>query len=42
MLVLLEMGKLAVWTNIVTEAKKSMMARISLQSLTAYLTTSKI
>jgi hypothetical protein len=31
-----------VWTNIVTEAKKSMMARISLQSLTAYLTTSKI
>jgi hypothetical protein len=31
-----------VWTNIITEAKKSMMARISLQSLTAYLTTSKI
>jgi hypothetical protein len=32
----------AVWTNIVTEAEKSMTARISLQSLTAYLTTSKI
>jgi replication-associated recombination protein RarA len=31
-----------VWTNIVTEAKKSMTAHISLQSLTAYLTTSKI
>jgi hypothetical protein len=31
-----------VWTNIVTEAKKSMTARISSQSLTAYLTTSKI
>jgi hypothetical protein len=31
-----------VWTNIVTEAKKSTMARISSQSLTAYLTTSKI
>jgi predicted O-linked N-acetylglucosamine transferase (SPINDLY family) len=31
-----------VWTNIVTEAEKSMTARISLQSLTAYLTTSKI
>jgi hypothetical protein len=31
-----------VWTNIITEAKKSMTARISLQSLTAYLTTSKI
>jgi hypothetical protein len=31
-----------VWTNIVTEAKKSMTARISLQLLTAYLTTSKI
>jgi hypothetical protein len=31
-----------VWTNIVTEAKKSMMAHISLQSLTTYLTTSKI
>jgi hypothetical protein len=31
-----------VWTNIVTEAEKSTMARISLQSLTAYLTTSKI
>jgi hypothetical protein len=31
-----------VWTNIVTEAKKSTTARISLQSLTAYLTTSKI
>jgi hypothetical protein len=28
--------------NIITEAKKSTMARISLQSLTAYLTTSKI
>jgi hypothetical protein len=32
----------AVWMNIITEAKKSTMARISLQSLTAYLTTSKI
>jgi hypothetical protein len=32
----------AVWTNIITEAKKSMTARISSQSLTAYLTTSKI
>jgi hypothetical protein len=32
----------AVWTNIVTEAKKSMTAHISLQLLTAYLTTSKI
>jgi hypothetical protein len=31
-----------VWTNIVTEAEKSMTARISSQSLTAYLTTSKI
>jgi hypothetical protein len=31
-----------VWTNIVTEAKKSTTARISSQSLTAYLTTSKI
>jgi hypothetical protein len=31
-----------VWTNIVTEAKKSMTACISSQSLTAYLTTSKI
>jgi hypothetical protein len=31
-----------VWTNIVTDAKKSTTARISLQSLTAYLTTSKI
>jgi hypothetical protein len=31
-----------VWTNIVTEAEKSTTARISLQSLTAYLTTSKI
>jgi hypothetical protein len=31
-----------VWTNIVTEAKKSMMAHISSQLLTAYLTTSKI
>jgi hypothetical protein len=31
-----------VWTNIVTETKKSMMAHISLQLLTAYLTTSKI
>jgi hypothetical protein len=31
-----------VWTNIVTEAKKSTMACISSQSLTAYLTTSKI
>jgi hypothetical protein len=31
-----------VWTNIVTEAEKSTMARISSQSLTAYLTTSKI
>jgi hypothetical protein len=31
-----------VWMNIITEAKKSTMARISLQSLTAYLTTSKI
>jgi hypothetical protein len=31
-----------VWMNIVTEAKKSMMARISLQSLTAYLTTSEM
>jgi hypothetical protein len=31
-----------VWTNIVTEAKKSMTAHISSQSLTAYLTTSKI
>jgi hypothetical protein len=31
-----------VWTNIVTEAKKSMMAHISSQLLTACLTTSKI
>jgi hypothetical protein len=31
-----------VWTNIITEAKKSTTARISSQSLTAYLTTSKI
>jgi hypothetical protein len=31
-----------VWTNIVTEAKKSTTARISLHLLTAYLTTSKI
>jgi hypothetical protein len=31
-----------VWTNIVTEAKKSTTACISSQSLTAYLTTSKI
>jgi hypothetical protein len=31
-----------VWTNIFTEAEKSTTARISLQSLTAYLTTSKI
>jgi hypothetical protein len=31
-----------VWTNIITEAEKSTMARISSQSLTAYLTTSKI
>jgi 6,7-dimethyl-8-ribityllumazine synthase len=31
-----------VWMNIVTEAEKSTMAHISLQSLTAYLTTSKI
>jgi hypothetical protein len=31
-----------VWTNIVTEAEKSTMACISSQSLTAYLTTSKI
>jgi hypothetical protein len=31
-----------VWMHIVTEAKKSMTARISLQLLTAYLTTSKI
>jgi hypothetical protein len=31
-----------VWMNIVTEAEKSTTARISLQSLTAYLTTSKI
>jgi hypothetical protein len=31
-----------VWMNIVTEAKKSTTARISLQLLTAYLTTSKI
>jgi hypothetical protein len=31
-----------VWTNIVTEAEKSMMARISSQSLTAYHATSKI
>jgi hypothetical protein len=31
-----------IWTNIVTEAEKSTMARISLQWLTAYLTTSKI
>jgi hypothetical protein len=31
-----------VWTNIVTEAEKSMTARISSQLLTAYLTTSKI
>jgi hypothetical protein len=31
-----------VWTNIVTEAKKSMTAHISSQLLTAYLTTSKI
>jgi hypothetical protein len=32
----------AVWMNIVTEAEKSMTAHISSQSLTAYLTTSKI
>jgi hypothetical protein len=31
-----------VWTNIITETKKSSTARISSQSLTAYLTTSKI
>jgi hypothetical protein len=31
-----------VWTNIVTEAKNSTTARISSQSLTTYLTTSKI
>jgi hypothetical protein len=31
-----------VWTNIVTEAEKSRTARISSQSFTAYLTTSKI
>jgi hypothetical protein len=31
-----------VWTNIITEAEKSMTACISLQLLTAYLTTSKI
>jgi hypothetical protein len=31
-----------VWANIVTEAKKSMTAHISSQSLTAYLTISKI
>jgi hypothetical protein len=31
-----------VWTNIVTEAKRSTTAHISSQSLTAYLTTSKI
>jgi hypothetical protein len=31
-----------VWTNIVTEAKKSTTARISSQSFTAYLTTYKI
>jgi hypothetical protein len=31
-----------VWTNIVTEAERSTTARISSQSLTAYLTTSKI
>jgi hypothetical protein len=31
-----------VWRNIVTEAKKPTTARISSQSLTAYLTTSKI
>jgi hypothetical protein len=31
-----------VWTNIFTEAEKSTTARISLQSLTAYLTTCKI
>jgi hypothetical protein len=31
-----------VWTNIVTEAKKSTTARISSESLTAYLTASKI
>jgi hypothetical protein len=31
-----------VWTNIVTEAERSMTACISSQSLTAYLTTSKI
>jgi hypothetical protein len=31
-----------VWMNIITEAKKSMTACISSQSLTAYLTTSKI
>jgi hypothetical protein len=31
-----------VWTNIVTEAEKSTTARISSQSLTAYLTTSNI
>jgi hypothetical protein len=32
----------SVWTNIVTEAEKSTTAHISLQSLAAYLTTSKI
>jgi hypothetical protein len=31
-----------VWMNIITEAEKSTTARISSQSLTAYLTTSKI
>jgi hypothetical protein len=31
-----------VWTNIITEAERSTTARISSQSLTAYLTTSKI
>jgi hypothetical protein len=31
-----------VWTHIITEAEKSTTARISLQSLTAYCTTSKI
>jgi hypothetical protein len=31
-----------VWTSIVTEAEKSTMAHISSQSLTTYLTTSKI
>jgi hypothetical protein len=30
------------WTNFITEAERSTMARISLESLTAYLTTSKI